>query len=72
MQLIEEFVMEFEALVRRVRGEFLEMPGLSLTMAQAERLWGLEQEVCRRVIGALIGSEFLRRTATGTIARADA
>jgi hypothetical protein len=63
--------MEFEAIVRRVRGEFLEMPGLSLTFAQAERLWGLEHEVCRQVIGALIGTAFLRRTAAGAITRAD-
>ena len=32
------------ALVHRVRGEFLEMPGLRLTRAQAQRLWGLDEE----------------------------
>ena len=64
--------MEFEAIVRRVRGEFLEMPGLSLTVAQAGRLWGLEQDLCQRVIGALIGTAFLQRTAGGAIKRADA
>jgi hypothetical protein len=64
--------MEFEAIVRRVRGEFLEMPGLSLTVAQAGRLWGLEQDLCQRVIGALIGTAFLRRSAGGLITRADA
>ena len=47
--------MEFEAIVRRVRGEFLEMPGLTLTVAQAGRLWGLEQDLCHRVIGTLVG-----------------
>ena len=64
--------MEFEALVRRVRGEFLEMPGLSLTFSQAERLWGLEEDLCRRVITALVGTAFLRHTSTGTIIRAAA
>ena len=64
--------MEFDELVRRVRGEFLEMPGLTLTFPQAERLWGLEHDVCRQVINALIGSEFLRCTPDGTIARAHA
>jgi hypothetical protein len=63
--------MEFEAIVQRVRGEFLEMPGLSLTCAQAERLWGLERDLCRRVIGALIGTAFLRLTAAGAVTRAD-
>jgi hypothetical protein len=28
--------------LRRIRGEYLEMPGLCLTLAQAQRLWGLE------------------------------
>jgi len=64
--------MEFEALVRRVRGEFLEMPGLSLTFAQAQRLWGMEKDLCGRVIGALISAAFLRHTPGGTITRADA
>ena len=64
--------MEFDEVVRRVRGEFLEMPGLVLTFPQAERLWGLEQDLCRKVINALIGSEFLRCTSAGTIARAEA
>jgi hypothetical protein len=64
--------MELEALVRRVRGEYLEMPGLSLTFAQAVRLWGLERELCERVIETLVGAAFLRRTTTGAITRADA
>ena len=64
--------MELEALVRRVRGEFLEMPGLSLTFSQAVRLWGLEREMCEHVVNALIGDAFLRRTPTGTITRANA
>ena len=50
----------------------LEMPGLTLTFAQAERLWGLEQDLCRQVINVLIGAEFLRCTPAGMIARADA
>jgi hypothetical protein len=64
--------MELEALVRRVRGEFLEMPGLSLTFAQAVRLWGLERDMCEQIIGTLVRTAFLRRTSTGVITRADA
>ena len=30
-------------LLGRIRGEYLEMPGLKLTLAQAQRLWGLDQ-----------------------------
>jgi hypothetical protein len=63
--------MELEALVRRVRGEFLEMPGLSLTFAQATRLWGLEREMCERIVHVLEDTAFLRRTPSGAIVRAD-
>jgi hypothetical protein len=57
-------------LVGRIRSEFLEMPGLRLTLVQAARLWGLEQDDCRRVIDALVGSSFLRWTPAGSIMRA--
>ena len=57
-------------LVGRIRAEFLEMPGLRLTVTQASRLWGLDEGACRRVIDVLIGSSFLRWTADGAVARA--
>jgi len=57
-------------LVGRIRSEFLEMPGLRLTLVQAARLWGLELDDCRRVIDALVGSSFLRWTTAGTVMRA--
>jgi hypothetical protein len=63
--------MELEAIVRRIREEFREMPGLRLTLAQATRLWGLEHEICRVVIDRLVSSAFLRWTPAGTITRAD-
>ena len=49
--------MDFEAVVYRVRAEFVEMPGLRLTPAQATRLWGLDCEACHAVINALIDYE---------------
>jgi hypothetical protein len=67
----EEGTMEIEAVLRRVRAEFVEMPGLRLTPAQATRLWGLEGDACHTVINALVASSFLRWTATGAVARAD-
>ena len=63
--------MDLENVVRRVRGEFREMPGLRLTPAQAMRLWGLEREICARVIEGLVDTAFLRWTRGGTIALAD-
>jgi hypothetical protein len=61
--------MDSRALTERVRGEFNEMPGLQLTMAQAARLWGMEQSACRSVIEALVDAAFLRWTASGTVVR---
>jgi hypothetical protein len=63
--------MDLEIVVRRVREEFREMPGLRLTPAQATRLWGLEDETCRAVIESLVAAAFLRWTSTGTVVMAD-
>jgi hypothetical protein len=43
-------------ILRRVRAEFSEMPGLKLTDAQAQRLWAIDPPTCERVIESLIGS----------------
>ena len=40
-------------LVRRIRGEFEEMPGLSLTSAQASKLFGISPDVCADILGNL-------------------
>ena len=61
--------MDLEAVLRRVRAEFVEMPGLRLTPAQAMRLWGLDGDLCRAVIDALIDSSFLRWTPSGAVTR---
>jgi hypothetical protein len=58
-------------IVERVRGEYLEMPGLSLTERQAQRLWHLEADTCRMLFLALVESGFLRRTPRGGYIRAD-
>jgi hypothetical protein len=63
---------EVHAVVNRVRSEFMEMPGLRLTLPQAARLWGLDAPVCQAVIDALVGAEFLRWTPAGTVARIEA
>ena len=41
--------MNVDAVADRVRAEFEEMPGLTLTVPQASRLFGLDQDVCRRI-----------------------
>jgi hypothetical protein len=49
----------------RIRGEYLEMPGLRLSIEQASRLWALERAACQGVLDALVGADFLRRDRDG-------
>jgi hypothetical protein len=63
--------MELERIVYRIREEFREMPGLRLTPAQATRLWGMGEDDCRKVIDALVATDFLRWTASGAVTRSD-
>jgi hypothetical protein len=58
-----------EEVLRRVQGEFLEMPGLRLTEAQARRLWGLDEASCGALLGALVEKKFLFRARDGTFMR---
>jgi hypothetical protein len=55
--------------VDRVSGDFVEMPGLELTVAQAARLWNMDTGACKAAIDSLVGSGFLRWTAKGTVVR---
>lgn len=57
--------------LRRVRGEFIEMPGMRLTSAQAQRLWGLDRAACDTLLGALVDAKFLLRTRDGAFVRSD-
>jgi hypothetical protein len=64
-----EPVRKKEEVMRRVQGEFLEMPGLRLTEAQARRLWGLDAESCDALLGELVNEKFLSRTGDGAFVR---
>jgi hypothetical protein len=58
-----------EDVVRRIQGEYIEMPGLRLTMAQAQRLWGLDRAACDAALGALVETKFLFRNRDGAYVR---
>ena len=60
-----------QEVVSRIRGEFLEMPGLRLTSEQARRLWRLDETACEAVLGALVDARFLARTRDGAFVRQD-
>lgn len=49
-----------EALVRRIAGEFSEMPGLVLSLKQASRFLGVDEAACARILSALTKAGVLR------------
>jgi hypothetical protein len=52
--------MTVECLAVRVRAEFLEMPGMQLTLPQAQRLWGFDANTCEQVVSVLVSNKVLR------------
>ena len=58
-----------QALLHRIAMEYDEMPGLRLTAAQAQRMFGLREDVCVRVFDALVNAAILQRDVNGTYAR---
>ena len=58
-----------DQILHRIRGEYLEMPGLRLTQQQAQRLWGLDRVSCEHILDALTETGFLCRKEDGTYAR---
>jgi hypothetical protein len=62
-----------ELLVARVRAEYIEMPGLRVTLAQACRLWQVDTATCERLLDHLVREGFLCTTERGfNIASQDA
>jgi hypothetical protein len=61
-----------ESLLSRIRGEYDEMPGLSLTLAQAERLWQLDRETCRTALNRLVQRRVLTLTPRGRYVKHEA
>jgi hypothetical protein len=57
--------------LQRVRAEFLEMPGLRLTRAQARRLWALDEALCDAILAALIETRFLVHSGNVAFRRAE-
>ncbi len=52
-----------EEILRRICGEYLEMPGLRLKREQAQRLWGLDEATCAQLLDVLVEAGFLCRLA---------
>ena len=58
-----------QPILRRICGEYLEMPGLRLTRQQAQRLWGLDEVTCAKSLDFLVGIRFLVRTGNDSYIR---
>lgn len=52
-------------LMEQVRAEYAAMPGLSVTLAQAQRLWAVDRQACEDVFKKLVRNGVLRMTAKG-------
>jgi hypothetical protein len=46
----------------RVVAEYIEMPGLKLTVLQAGRLWNVDPVSCEHVLDELAGAGFLHKS----------
>ena len=60
-----QMIASMDQMLRRIYGEYLEMPGLRLTRAQAQRLWGLDEETCAQLLQSLTEDKFLYRRDDG-------
>lgn len=58
-----------EHLIARTRGEYMEMPGLRLSVTEASRLWGFEKDLAETILRALVDDGFLKFAADGKFGR---
>ena len=53
----------------RVYGEYLEMPGLQVTLKQAQHLFGLGESECAVILEGLVARQLLERLPNGKYTR---
>ena len=63
--------MRIDDVLQRIQGEYTEMPGLRLTPAQAQRLWGLDRKMCEQLLDVLVKANFLSQTRDGSFIKTD-
>jgi len=61
--------LELTSILRRVRVEYDEMPGLVLTIPQAARLWRVEKSLVEHVMLSLVAADYLRQSPRGFVRR---
>lgn len=58
-----------EEVMSRMTVEYIEMPDLKLSLAQARRLWNVPEQVCAAALDVLVERGFLVQTRTGAFLR---
>jgi hypothetical protein len=61
---------DVQTLMEQVRAEYVEMPGMSITLLQAQRLWSVDRERCEEALRRLLATGVLRLTTKGRFIRA--
>lgn len=56
-------------LMEQVQAEYTEMPGLSVTLPQAQRLWAVDRQTCEEAFSRLMRRGVLRMTPKGRFVR---
>ena len=56
--------------LKLIRAEYEELPGMCLTKAQVQRLWGLDSTTCDTLLDQLVKSGFLKQTRGSEFVRA--
>jgi hypothetical protein len=68
-ELLDMTDVTVQHLTERVRVEYLEMPGLSLTVPQAGRLCNVDPDASRQLLDGLVAQNFLMETKAGRYVR---
>jgi hypothetical protein len=56
-------------LIRIIRSDFKEMPGMRLTRMQFRRLWNLGEAECEVIVQDLLGEQYLAESRDGRLCR---
>jgi DNA-binding IclR family transcriptional regulator len=59
----------YQQILARIHAEYVEMPGMRLTLDQLLRLCGIDRSTCRRVLEELVTRKFLAVTPDGMYVR---
>jgi len=57
------------SLITHVQNEFLDAPPLTVTLAEAQRRFGLDRRICQALLDVLVDATVLTRTPQGAYTR---